>query len=506
MQPATPNSSVPSKPRKGPDLPTYGPLAAAWMEANLVHGEGDLFGQPFRCTDDQRRFLDRLLRYDPKSGRLIVRRALLGRAKGWGKTEFIAALVLFFLAGPLAPTAPNIPIAAASFEQADLLFGTAKVMATEGPLKPYLESFDTEILLRSAPGRAYRVAAAAGTNDGGRPTLFAADELHEWYGAKARVFLVITNSIAKRRDGLVLMISTAGSQDSDLLRTQYDYGRAVEAGEIDDPAFLMDWAEADSSLNPHDGPGARAEMARQANPHAEQFGTLEFIERRWHETPEHEWRRYFANQWWTPPLDSWLPIGAWDALAVDGCRLDPALPVWVGVDMALKHDSIAAVCIQPQPSGKLRAEAKIWFPDGTTIDVAAVENHLRGLHRRFPVKEISYDPAFFERSAQVLADDGLPMLEFPQSAARMVPACQTAYELICGGMLEHDGSPTFSDQVTSATIRLTDQGWRISKGKSRRKIDAAVALVMALARATATAPPVRSKVMYTRASRRGASL
>lgn len=484
MPNATLSSSRSSKPRK-PDLPTYGSLAAAWMEANLVHGEGDLFGQPFRCTDDQRQFLDKLLRYDPKTGRLIVRRALLGRAKGWGKTEFIAAVVLFFLAGPLAPTAPNIPIAAASFEQADLLFGTAKVMATEGPLKPFLESYDTEILIRNAPGRAFRVAAAAGTNDGGRPTVFAADELHEWQGAKARVFLVITNSIAKRRDGLVLMISTAGSQESELLRSQYDYGKAVLSGDIVDPAFLMDWAEADPNLNPHDGPEVRAEMARQANPHADAFGTLEFIERRWHETPEHEWRRYFTNQWWAPPLLSWLPPGAWAACERKGSELAADLPVWVGVDMALKHDSIAVVCAQPQPSGKVRLSSKVWFPAGDTIDVAAVESHLRELHRTYDVKEVAYDPAYFERSAQALTDDGLPMVEFPQSAQRMVPACQTAYELICGGLVEHDGNAVFSDQVLAAVPRETDSGWRISKGKSKRKIDAAVAMVIAVARATA---------------------
>ena len=26
---------------------TYGALATAWIEANVVHGEGDRFGQPF---------------------------------------------------------------------------------------------------------------------------------------------------------------------------------------------------------------------------------------------------------------------------------------------------------------------------------------------------------------------------------------------------------------------------------------------------------------------------
>lgn len=481
MRQETRSSSKRSAPRK-PD-PTYGPLAAAWMEANLVHGEGDLFGQPFRCTADQRQFLDRLLRYDAKSGRLIVRRALLGRAKGWGKTEFIAAIVLFFLAGPIAPPAPNIPIAAASFEQADLLFGTARVMATEGPLKPFLEAFDTEILIRDAPGRAFRVAAAAGTNDGGRPTVFAADELHEWTGNKARVFLVISNSIAKRRDGLVLVISTAGSEESELLRGLYDHGKAIEAGTVDDPSFLMDWAEADPTLNPHDGPEVRAVMARQANAHIDEFGTLEFVERRWHEIPEHEWLRYFANRWVAIAQESWLPAGTWQSCPRSTGLVEGA-ETWIAVDMALKHDSVAAVAVQ-RSGDRWCAEAKVWFPAGTTIDVAAVENHLREMHRRYRLVEVPYDPAFFERSAQVLTDDGLPMVEFPQSAARMVPACQTAYELICSGQVEHDGDPVFADQVTSAVPRQTEAGWRLSKGKSRRKIDASIALVMALARATA---------------------
>jgi len=480
---ATLSSSKRSAPPKA-DLPTYGPLAAAWIEANLVHAEGDLFGQPFKCTDDERQFLDKLLRYDPKTGRLIVRRALLGRAKGWGKTEFIGAIVLFFLAGPLAPTAPNIPIAAASFEQADLLFSTCRIMATEGPLKPYLEAFDTEILIKGEPGRAYRVAAAAGTNDGSRPTLFAADELHEWTGSKARVFLVITNSIAKRRDGLVLIISTAGGEDSELLRQMYDHGKAVEVGEAVDDGFLFDWAEADPTLNPHDGPEVRALMARQGNPHIDQFGTLEFVERRWHEIPEHEWLRYFANRWVSVAQESWLPSNTWPHLAGD-VTFDPDLPVWVGVDMALKHDSIAVVAVQQGSDDRFLIQHRIWQPDGSTIDVAAVENHLRGLHRRWKLQEITYDPAFFERSAQALADEGLPMVEFPQSAARMVPACQTAYELICGGQVVHDGSPVLADQVQSAVPRQSESGWRLSKGKSKRKIDAAVALVMALSRATA---------------------
>ena len=152
--------------------------------------------------------------------------------------------------------------------------------------------------------------------------------------------------------------------------------------------------------------------------------------------------------------------------------------------MALKHDSVAVVSVQRNGDG-WRAHHQAWMPDGDTVDVAAVEEYLRGLHRRFDVVEVAYDPAFFQRSAEALSDDGLPMVEFPQSAQRMVPACQTAYALICGGAVVHDGSPVFADQVCSAAPRATSEGWRLSKGKAKRKIDAAIALVMALDRANA---------------------
>ena len=106
------------------------------------------------------------------------------------------------------------------------------------------------------------------------------------------------------------------------------------------------------------------------------------------------------------------------------------------------------------------------------------------MHATYDVREIAYDPAYMQRTAEVLADDGLPMVEFGQSAQRMVPACGTLYEMIVGGRVAHDGAPVFTDQVLSAAPRSTDQGWRLSKGKSKRKIDAAIALAMAVDRAT----------------------
>jgi phage terminase large subunit-like protein len=163
--------------------------------------------------------------------------------------------------------------------------------------------------------------------------------------------------------------------------------------------------------------------------------------------------------------------------------LDAELPVWVGIDMALKHDSIAVVIAQPQDE-KVVVRSKIWQPKDEGVDVADVEHHLRQLHQTYDVREFAFDPAYFQRSAEQLADEGLRMVEFPQNGQRMIPACGQAYELIVAGKVAHDGSPTFTDQVLSAAQRMTDNGWRLSKGKSKRKIDACIAMVIGLDRAT----------------------
>jgi phage terminase large subunit-like protein len=163
--------------------------------------------------------------------------------------------------------------------------------------------------------------------------------------------------------------------------------------------------------------------------------------------------------------------------------------------MALKHDSIAIVSVQKNDEGKFAVRSKIWQPSDEGVDVADVELYLRDLHLNYNVKEFAYDPAYFQRSAEILSDDGLPMVEYPQTSSRMIPACGNAYELIVSNRVAHDGSPTFTDQVLSAAQRMTENGWRLSKGKSKRKIDACIAMVMALDRAnsrprTGTEPQV----------------
>lgn len=461
--------------------PTHGPTVCAWIQRHCVYGEGDYFGAPVKLQRWQRQILYWLYEYDPNSGARRFREALIEVPKGQGKTPLNGWVQLFELLGPplFGPKgSPLIPVAAASFEQADLLFGDMKHSCRESPtLRHFTDVYDTEILVRGGPGRAYRVAAVAGTNDGQRPSSLAADEIHEWVGNKERVHLVLVNGMSKRANSLAVNTTTPGSDLDSLAGRKHIYGYRVNDGDITDPRFMFVHYAAPDIYDLTDEEQLRAAVLR-ANPAAGTFLRTDDVVARYYQIPEFEFRRYHLGQW-TRADECWLPPGSWEACAGD-VEFSTTEPMYVGVDMALKHDSVAVVLAQRAPGGRVMVQAKVWDPAGDTIDVAAVENHLRSLHRTYRLETVGYDPAYFIRSAEVLLDEGLPMAEFSQGSASMVPACQDAYRIICDGLLVHPDDPILTDHVLAAAIRETDTGWRLSKGRSKRKVDACIAMVMAV--------------------------
>lgn len=471
-----------AKPLSAPrDLgwPSHGPLVCRWIQTHCVYGEGDYFGQPVRLQRWQKAIVYWLYEYNPVTKVRRFNEALIEVPKGQGKTPLNGWVQLFELLGPplFGPKgSPLIPVAAASFEQADLLFGDMKHACRESPtLKQFTEVFDTEIMVRGGPGRAYRVAAVAGTNDGQRPSGLAADEIHEWLGAKERVHMILVNGMSKRANAMAVNTTTPGSSLDTLAGRKHLYGYRVNSGEVDDPKFMFVHYGA-PDIYDLDVEEQLVAAVLAANPAAGTFLRTDEVVARYHKMPRFEYERYHLGRW-TRSDECWLPSGAWESCKGE-VVIDPARPVHVGIDFAIKHDSVAVVVAQRQDGGRIAVTSKVWNPDGDTIDVVAVENHLRKLHRDLRVEAFAYDPAYFVRSAEVLLDEGLPMAEFSQGAASMVPACQEAYRLICDALIVHDGDETLTDHVLSAAVRETDNGWRLSKGKSKRKIDACIAMVM----------------------------
>jgi phage terminase large subunit-like protein len=453
-----------------------------------------------KLRPDQQAFLYRWYEYCGKCGQWRYDEALRGAATGDGKTQFIASVVLLEFAGPpqIASTSPNIPISAASFEQADLLFSAVATMCggrdnvvKEAPLNGFFDVYDTEIKFADGrPGRVFRVAAVSGTNEGGLPTLFVRDELHEWGDVgsnKARVATVIGKSTRKRRTprgcGRIISLSTAGFDvDHSFLGALYKLGKRVKRNPSASPRLLVDWREAPDGLD-YRKVGDRRIAVKAASAAAGVLWNVEDRVNDWGKPafPAHEWIRYYANRWVDVAEESWLKDhpGAW-AACQGTWRTNPANPFVIAVDMALKRDSIAVSRIEKLPDGRYAIVSKIWQPADGGIDHLDVFNHVRTIAVGPGFRGVVYDPRYFELPARQLEDDGIEVIQFDQSPQRMAPAVGLAFDLIVAGTVVHDGDEELAAHIKSAVKRMQERGFTLSKSKSRRHIDAAITLAMGL--------------------------
>jgi phage terminase large subunit-like protein len=325
------------------------------------------------------------------------------------------------------------------------------------------------------------LSSDAKLQQGLNPSTVVFDELH--VQPNSELWDALTLGSGARRDPQIVAITTAGYDLTSICGLLYGYGQKVCRGEIEDETFGFWWWEAAEGCDLND-----RQAWLEANPNlAEGLLDWEDMEIAVRQTSEVSVRRYRLNQWVRTAADSWLPQGAFELCRSD-LDLIPGAPTWIGVDVALKRDTTAAVAVQ-HVDGRIVARAKIWLPDGGVLDVSAVESHLIEMAQKYDVQEVAFDPAFFMRSAEVLAEQGMPLVEFPQSPQRMIPACANLYDVIVNQRLAHDGNPLFTDQVLSAAQRMKDNGWTLSKGKSKRKIDAVIALAMAVDRATVRVEP-----------------
>lgn len=464
---------------------TLGRAVCEWIETHCVYPRGSMIRQPFRLLQWQRDWIYELYRCD-EAGNLQYHWALLGVPKKNGKSTLVAALALYHLLGDPDEADPWVVVAASSDRQADIVFEDAKRMCEYSPtLRDATNRYRWEIRPKEGAGKLERVAASTGKLDGKDISFLVIDELHEWNHEN---WTILTNGTVGRQRSQIVQITTAGWDQETVCYQEYEKGRKIEAGEVDNPSYFFRWYGAPEKADHRDESGWPL-----WNP---SFGTLVTAERlrdKVQNVPESDFRRYFMNQW-VESENLWLPHGAWEAGNIGAFEFDPALPLYVGWDASTKYDSTALVMGQ-QNDGKIRVKAKVWErpldPNGNPIEEwaipqAEVKDVLRTLWRSREsgeVKEVAFDPAFVTWAADELGQEGLPMYEFPQTDGNMVPATAAVYEAVVRGEIEHDGDPVLSRHIRSAVAVMSYRGGqRITKKTAKRKIDAAVALLMCVAR------------------------
>jgi phage terminase large subunit-like protein len=421
--------------------------------------------------------------------------------EGNGKTTIVALLALYH--AEFKPFA-SVPVAASTREQAEILYRQAEgfvlrspklhapvhsdVQAAKGKRKTDVPRFTClegyRRINHFAGGRIQIFASDDRTGDGVIPTLGILDELHRHRDLS--LYRTWSGKLAKRK-GQIIAISTAGEVGSDFETTRAriretatealrtgSHLRAT-AGRI----ALHEWALLDTA-DPED-----MVAVKRANPFS--GITVEMLTEKYASPTmtTHHWMRFACNR---PVTDTngWLGLNGatlWDTLEQPFDFVAGA-ETWVGVDVGIKRDSTAVVAVQRDDAGMLHATARFWLPTADVpVDVTDVMEHVRELARAYDVQAISYDPRLFDVPAKMLSDEGLPLIEIPQSIERMTSVLGSLLELIKRGELAHDGDELLRRHVLNAVPRYNERGFTLQKSKSRGRIDGAIALGLAVDRA-----------------------
>lgn len=442
-----------------------GERVQAFLETYPRQSRGRWAGRPIDVQRYQGDFLHEAFRTD-HDGRRIYNEALWGLARKNGKSTIAAGLGLYLLVGDNEP-GPEVYAAAASRQQAQIVFDEARRMVEASPvLSDHLVVRRHHIEYPDVQGVFRVLAADAPRTHGLNASGVVIDELHAHRNPE--LYYALTTGSLAREQPLTISITTAGYDRKTICWDVFQRGLEGE------PGLLFWWLGASEESDWSD-----PALWKACNPAP--WITPEDLEREWNRLPPAVFARLHLNTW-TAAEELWLPIGAW-ASCRGTLEIADGAEVWIGVDIGLRHDT-SAIAIVAKVGDKFHVRVEIFEPpsDGSKLNLVQIEQRLLALAQRYTIREVAYDPYFFQRSAMEL-EDRLPMVEFPQHNARMVPASQLMYDLVAERRIVHDGDVEFARHVQGAAVRETERGWRIAKARSEARIDALVAAVMAVDRA-----------------------
>ncbi len=435
--------------------------------------------------------------------------------EGNGKTTLIAALALYHC--EYRPHAA-VSIAAASREQAEIMYRQAEGFVLRSPR---LHEF-THSAIQAAKGKrkldvprflcleGYRrinhfgggriqvFAADDRTGDGIIPTLGIIDEPHRQRDLS--LYRTWAGKLEKRQ-GQIVAISTAGEPGSDFETTREairqhaesvtikgSFTRAASPGVI-----LHEWAvpadaqpddfRAVKAANPFSGitiPKLREKFARPTM------------------TMQH-WLRFVCNRP-TRSVSAALEETEWRAAATSDV-IPAGVPIWLGLDVAWKWDTTAAVPLWWRDEHyRLLGPATILTPprDGTSLDPSIVEKALLDLHDRNPIHTVVMDMSRAEQLGAWIADRlGATVIDRPQTNVFAAEDYERFMEALRSGWLKHSGDAGLTAHVMNAITRILPAGNarfdrpaenRISSEQERRVIDALSAASMVHAVASVPRP------------------
>lgn len=497
-----------------PDPLGYGERAVEWLRRNK-HPKNPAPGHPFQLAEWQERIIRAIFGPRNPDGTRIIKKVVIQLGRGSRKTALAAAIVLLCLFGPEAMPGSLIQSAAFARKQARELFEEVSlIVSQDARYRKVARLRDYKSQIQNAKIRTrYEAVSSEGLGQhGSTPSVIVADELHAWTTEKHReLWRVLSSALDKTDNGLMVVLTTAGRGQETLAYKEVSAAKKIQLREIEDPHVLpvifeasadADWKDEAiwHKLLPglKDGyPSLRALRERKIKA---EYSAIE----------REILQQLYLGVWMSQSASPFVEMTAYDrcgTIPVDFTSLK-GKPCFLGVDLSQVSDLTAIVAAWPTddkgyivrpfffcPADVLAKKSRIegvnyqeWEKagfitptPGNAVDYDFVEAEIRRLCGEYDVRQIAFDPWRAKQTQQNLLKDGLPVVDFRQGFISMSPACDEVERAILEGKFHHSGNPILRwnfDNV--AVVRDSAGNRKFDKGKSRDKIDGAVAALMAV--------------------------
>lgn len=480
---------------------------------NLCHTKGKWAGTPFWLLPWQEQLIRDIFGIVKPDGNRQFRTAFVEICKKVGKSELAAAVALYLLYADNEPSA-EVYGAAADRQQASIVFDVAKQMVEMSPAlmkRSKLMGATKRIVNYSNAGYYQVLSAEVGGKHGFSVSGLVFDEIHTQ--PNRQLYDVLTKgSSDARQNPLHFIITTAGNDRHSIAYELHTKAVDILEGRRVDPTFYPvvyglkddeDWEDEANwyKVNPSLGYTVDIERLRDAYREAKQNPADEIT---------FKWLR--CNMWVSSTV-AWIPDAIYmrgnepidmDALAGRDC--------YAGLDLSSTGDITALVQIFPprDEEEKYVLLPYFWIPEetiprrvkansvpydiwekqgyimsteGNVIHYDFIEKFIMDLSEKYHILEIAVDRWNATQMIQNLEGEGFTIVPFGQGFSSMSAPTKEFYRLLMEGRIIHGGNPVLRWMAGNVVIDTDPAGnIKVTKAKSKEKIDGIVAAIMALDR------------------------
>ena len=480
---------------------------------NLCHTKGKWAGTPFWLLPWQEQLIRDIFGIVKADGNRQFRTAFVEICKKVGKSELAAAVALYLLYADNEPSA-EVYGAAADRQQASIVFDVAKQMVEMSPAlmkRSKLMGATKRIVNYSNAGYYQVLSAEVGGKHGFSVSGLVFDEIHTQ--PNRQLYDVLTKgSSDARQNPLHFIITTAGNDRHSIAYELHTKAVDILEGRRVDPTFYPvvyglkddeDWEDEANwyKVNPSLGYTVDIERLRDAYREAKQNPADEVT---------FKWLR--CNMWVSSTV-AWIP----DAIYMRGNESIEAASLegrdcYAGLDLSSTGDITALVLIFPprDENEKYVLLPYFWIPEetiprrvkansvpydiwekqgyimsteGNVIHYDFIEKFIMDLSEKYHILEIAVDRWNATQMIQNLEGEGFSIIPFGQGFSSMSAPTKEFYRLLMEGRIIHGGNPVLRWMAGNVVIDTDPAGnIKVTKAKSKEKIDGIVAAIMALDR------------------------